>query len=196
MSPVWMINDGAGSRALIRAMACSKVPSASLLASPLKPMCVSLICTKLKPRAGSAAEAGLKARDERTPPVTVQTSPVPAQAMHCRNPRRSTPSPPEPSGLSASRAEVESSFMASSCRLVRVWSLHDDLAGHQGMERAEVLIDPGLRERIRIGLVGLQTRRPESLCRRDHGVDVLVAIQPGDGRAGRHGERRAAELVL
>src|SRR5207302_570828 len=86
------VPKAAGPRALIRAMACSKVPSASLLASPLNPMCVSLICTKLKSRAGSAAEAGLKARDERMPPAAVQTRPVPAQAMHCRKPRRSMPS--------------------------------------------------------------------------------------------------------
>src|SRR5262249_41851851 len=70
----------------------------------VRPMCVSLICTKLKSRAGSAAEAGLKARDDRTPPVTVQTRPVPAHAMHCRKPRRSTPSVPETSGPSASPA--------------------------------------------------------------------------------------------
>src|SRR6266436_3039587 len=64
------------------------------------------------------------------------------------------------------------------------------------MERAEVLVDPGLRERVRIGLVGLQTGRFEGQCRRDHRMEILVPVQPGDGRSGRHGERWAAELVL
>src|SRR5260370_41880998 len=49
-----MMKAGADSIALMRAIACSNVPSASLLALPLKPMCVSLICTKLKLPAGSA----------------------------------------------------------------------------------------------------------------------------------------------
>src|SRR3954462_8709277 len=33
-----------------------------------------------------------KAFEPRTPPLTVQIIPVPAQAMHPKNPRRSTPS--------------------------------------------------------------------------------------------------------
>ena len=45
------------------------------------------------------------ARDERTPPPAVQTSPVPAQAMHLRNPRRSTPSCPRDLGRSCSSTE-------------------------------------------------------------------------------------------
>src|SRR3981189_3569073 len=33
-----------------------------------------------------------KAWELKTPPLTVQATPVPAHAMHCRNPRRSMPS--------------------------------------------------------------------------------------------------------
>jgi hypothetical protein len=94
MSPVWMRNAGFGSSALIRPMAASKVPSASGFAAPLKPMWVSLICTKLKlsPDCASAGP-GPNARERGTPPTTDQMRPVPVHAMHCRKPRRSTSCP-------------------------------------------------------------------------------------------------------
>src|SRR5437899_1746220 len=74
-----------------------------LFASPLKPTCVSLICTKVKlPAAASAAEASVISRDDITPPAAAQTTPVPAQAIHWRNPRRSNRSMPSSSLLVAS----------------------------------------------------------------------------------------------
>ena len=56
----------------------------------VKPMWLSLICTKLKspPISGAVAPSSF---DVSTPPLIVQSTPVPAHAMHLRNPRRSMP---------------------------------------------------------------------------------------------------------
>ena len=91
------MKSGAVGRALILAMACLRVPTTSVLAGLLKPMWLSLICTKLKSAArlsAAAALTGLKIFEASTPPLTVHNIPVPAQAMHFRKPRRSTPSCP------------------------------------------------------------------------------------------------------
>ena len=61
----------------------------------VKPMWLSLICTKLKSPTGlsaAAALAGLNIFEASTPPRMVHNIPVPAQAMHFKKPRRSTPS--------------------------------------------------------------------------------------------------------
>src|SRR6266568_1483434 len=63
--------------------------------APLNPMWLSLICTKLRsPRRSPTFRrmTSLRANDFRTPPWSTQRAPVPAQAMHFRKPRRSTPS--------------------------------------------------------------------------------------------------------
>src|SRR6266851_4553930 len=64
------------------------VATGSGLASLLKPMCVSLICTKVKSVVIGAAIASLMRSGRGTPPTTVQTIPVPAHAMHLSTPRR------------------------------------------------------------------------------------------------------------
>src|SRR5436305_1217108 len=62
-------------------MTCWSVAVASALAWPLKPTCVSLICTKLNAPAGaSAAAAGVTTRDDSTPPAAVHTTAAPVQA--------------------------------------------------------------------------------------------------------------------
>src|SRR5882762_8986350 len=91
------MKDGVLGSALIFATASRKVAATSLFASLLKPMWLSLIWTKLRsapaPKAfGAASETRLRVCDLRIPPVMVQRTPVPAQAMHLRKPRRSTPS--------------------------------------------------------------------------------------------------------
>src|SRR5437016_3958192 len=89
------MKDGVLGSVLIFATASRKVAATSLFASLLKPMWLSLIWTKLRsaPAARAAAsEARLRVCDLRIPPVMVQRIPVPAQAMHLRKPRRSTPS--------------------------------------------------------------------------------------------------------
>jgi RNA polymerase sigma-70 factor (ECF subfamily) len=89
-SPVWMMKSGAcGSALILSTVACS-VPTTSGFAGLLKPIWLSLICTKVISPLGSPVCPGLpNARELSRPPPTVQTTPVPAQAMHSRNPRRS-----------------------------------------------------------------------------------------------------------
>src|SRR5580692_9584323 len=59
----------------------------------LNPMWLSLICTKVISPLDSPAWAGFpNAREVRTPLPRVHTMPVPAQAMHSRNPLRLIPS--------------------------------------------------------------------------------------------------------
>src|SRR5262249_41902742 len=56
-------------------------------------MWLSLIWIKVKSPLPAARVWFPKARDDKIPLLTVQASPVPAQAIHSRNPRRSIPSP-------------------------------------------------------------------------------------------------------
>src|SRR5260370_1307575 len=62
----------------------------------LTPMWLSLICTTLSSPAAAApapkSESRLKLYDFNTPPCITHSAPVPAHAMHFRNPRRSIPS--------------------------------------------------------------------------------------------------------
>src|SRR5258707_132699 len=90
-SPVCSSIEGLVGNLAIRSSAACKVALGSGLASLLKPMWLSLIWTKVKslPLAISAALAAPPRPSARgTPPLTVQTMPVPAQAMHFSNPRR------------------------------------------------------------------------------------------------------------
>ena len=83
--------------ALMRAIVSRNVAATSWFAGFLNPMWLSLICTKFSVPAG-AASAGApgvvcpSARDVSTPPLRDQSTPVPAQAMHFKKPRRSMPS--------------------------------------------------------------------------------------------------------
>src|SRR5262252_18070 len=95
MSPVWSMNSGAAGSALILSTAALSVPTTSGLAGLLKPMWLSLICTKLSSPLASRSpisEDRLRLYDFRTPPWITHRAPVPAQAMHLRKPRRSMPS--------------------------------------------------------------------------------------------------------
>src|SRR4029078_5259530 len=60
----------------------------------LNPIWLSLICTKLSSLAESGPNFGILLRlyDFRPRPCRTKTAPVPAHAMHFKNPRRSTPS--------------------------------------------------------------------------------------------------------
>ena len=94
MSPVWIMNEGFAGIALILSMASSSVPSALGLAGLSKPTWLSLIWRKVMPGAARAACAESMMPSERgTPPVMVQSTPVPAQVMHSSTLRRLTPSP-------------------------------------------------------------------------------------------------------
>src|SRR5438552_18974836 len=79
--------------ALILLIAVCRVAVTSGLAGLLKPMWLSVICTKLKPPPLQASLPLLLviARETGMPPLNVQNSPVLAHAMHFRQPRPSTP---------------------------------------------------------------------------------------------------------
>jgi hypothetical protein len=91
MSPVWMMKAGLAGAAVTCATASLSVPTTSGLAALSNPIWESLSWAKVSPSA-SAASACPISRARGTPPATVQTSPVPAQAMQRRKPRRSIPS--------------------------------------------------------------------------------------------------------
>ena len=95
MSPVCSRNSGLDFSALILSTAAFNVPTTSVFAGLLKPMWLSLICAKLSWPfifAGSSWDQWLRLKVSRIPPFITQKVPVPAQAMHFRNPRRSIPS--------------------------------------------------------------------------------------------------------
>jgi len=92
MSPVCSMNSGATGKALILVTAACSVETTSGFAGLLKPMWLSLIWTKLNSPAACWCEASLRLYDLSTPPWSTHRAPVPAQAMHFRNPRRSIPS--------------------------------------------------------------------------------------------------------
>jgi len=119
ISPVWSRRSGGAGSALILSRAIFSVPVTSWLAALLKPMWLSLICTKLKAEPDFEWSVpplplvAAKSLDVGTPPAMVQSSPVPAQAIQLRKFRRSIPSP------AAGLDEVDSAGSAdSSCGLV------------------------------------------------------------------------------
>src|SRR2546427_4778636 len=86
------MNSGGADSALILSTAAFSVPATSGFAGLLKPMWLSLICTKLNSPSDSfelISGSRLRLYDFSTPPLITQRAPVPAQAMHFRNPRRS-----------------------------------------------------------------------------------------------------------
>src|SRR6266446_8505714 len=95
MPPEFMLHTGGLLRPLIFSTADLSVPATSGLAGLLNPIWLSLICTKLSSPAISRAlisPSRLRLYDFRIPPSITQSAPVPAHAMHFRNPRLSTPS--------------------------------------------------------------------------------------------------------
>src|SRR5215469_10249431 len=88
------MKSGVLGKVLILSIATCKVAVTSGFAGLSKPMWLSLIWTKVKsaPIAPSFFVLLANTRDRGTPPLRVHTRPVPAHAMHLRNPRRSTPS--------------------------------------------------------------------------------------------------------
>ena len=92
MSPVWMMSAGCSLIAFTRSMLCPSVPLTSGLASLLKPMWVSLICTNsgLPARVRTAGFAAATARSigVNTPPAIANSVPAPPKAMHLRALRR------------------------------------------------------------------------------------------------------------
>src|SRR4051794_37706568 len=100
------------------AIASVSVPGVSALGGFLKPIWLSLICTKLRlrPAAGVAASAGLIRRERGTPPATVQSTPAPAHTMHSSTPRRLLVCWPSSAGSGAARWSRSSVMVGSVCR--------------------------------------------------------------------------------
>ncbi|MGY4594060.1 hypothetical protein ACVWXL_001806 [Bradyrhizobium sp. GM22.5] len=96
MSPVWIMKDGLTGIALILLTASSSVPSALGLAGLSKPTWLSLIWRKVIPGAAAVAACAesMMPSERGTPPVMVQSTPVPAQVMHSNTLRRLKPSSP------------------------------------------------------------------------------------------------------
>src|SRR5215510_8633853 len=113
------------------------------------------------PVAVSAASAG-NTRDDRIPPVAVQTRPVPAHAMHSRNPRRFTRS------------------MWSSSSVL----FDDDGPLHEIVQGTGVGVHTRDGETVGVLVIEIETSGLEGLRVRRHGVGLLVMVDPPDGGAG------------
>lgn len=77
-------------------------------------------------------------------------------------------------------------------------SLNDDLTGHFRMDRAEVAVSAGFREREGEFLVGVEDFRFEcfGIIRAHNGVRSVVAIYPGHRGSGGNGSRRWTEAEI
>src|SRR5262249_35618574 len=87
-SPVWTTNAGGLGNLAMVSPAAGSVVLGSGFASLLNPIWLSLICTKEKLPLSAAIASPPSCRLFGTPPTTVHTRPVPAQAMHCSTRRR------------------------------------------------------------------------------------------------------------
>src|SRR6267154_231838 len=88
-----MMKDGLIGIAFTLATASRSVPSASGFAGLLKPMWLSLICRNVNPVGSAASASPINPTEWGTPPLTVQSTPVPAQTMHSSTSRRPNPCP-------------------------------------------------------------------------------------------------------
>src|SRR5215510_13643639 len=123
------------------------------------------------PVAVSAASAG-NTRDDRIPPVAVQTRPVPAHAMHSRNPRRFTRS------------------MWSSSSVL----FDDDGPLHEIAQGTGVGVHTRDGETVGVLVIEIETSGLEGLRVRRHGVGLLVMVDPPDGGTG--SDRELGRRVL
>src|SRR5450432_682276 len=76
-------------------------------------------------------------------------------------------------------------------------SLHYNVAGHPGVDGAEIGVCPRFAEGEGEFLVGIQDLRLEALITARHVMYHLVSIGPADGRSRRNrdGRRRKSEVV-
>src|SRR5882672_12124770 len=88
-----MMKDGLIGIAFTLATASRSVPSASGFAALSKPMWLSLICRKVNPVDSAATASPIIPTEWGTPPLTAQSTPVPAQTMHSSTSRRPNPCP-------------------------------------------------------------------------------------------------------
>src|SRR6266849_2771260 len=88
-----MMKDGLIGIAFTLATASRSVPSASGFAGLLKPIWLSLICRNVNPVGSAASASPINPTEWGTPPLTVHSTPVPAQTMHSSTSRRPNPCP-------------------------------------------------------------------------------------------------------
>src|SRR6266403_6276546 len=88
-----MMKDGLIGIAFTLATASRNVPSASGFAALSKPMWLSLICRNVNPVDWAARASPINPTEWGTPPLTAQSTPVPAQTMHSSTSRRPNPCP-------------------------------------------------------------------------------------------------------
>src|ERR1700737_1815568 len=88
-----MMKDGLIGIAFTLATASRSVPSASGFAALSKPMWLSLICRNVNPVGSAATASPISPPEWGTPPLTAQSTPVPAQTMHSSTSRRPNPRP-------------------------------------------------------------------------------------------------------
>src|SRR6266478_375007 len=88
-----MMKDGLIGIAFTLATASRNVPSASGFAALSKPMWLSLICRNVNPVDWAASASPINPTEWGTPPLTAQSTPVPAQTMHSSTSRRPNPCP-------------------------------------------------------------------------------------------------------
>src|ERR1700687_2463274 len=88
-----MMKDGLIGIAFPLATASRNVPSASGFAALSKPMWLSLICRNVNPVDSAASASPIIPTEWGTPPLTAQSTPVPAQTMHSSTSRRPNPCP-------------------------------------------------------------------------------------------------------
>jgi len=95
ISPVWIMKAGLAGRSLTFAIASFKVPSASGLAGLLNPTWLSGNLQEAEARGHFFGRLRRTRAEElrgfRHAPLSVQMTPVPAQIIHSRAPRRSIP---------------------------------------------------------------------------------------------------------
>src|SRR5712691_1109905 len=88
-----MMKEGLIGIAFTLATASRNVPSASGFAALSKPMWLSLICRNVNPVGSAATASPINPTEWGTPPLTAQSTPVPAQTMHSSTSRRPNPCP-------------------------------------------------------------------------------------------------------
>src|SRR6266446_1317779 len=88
-----MMKDGLIGIAFTLATASRSVPSASGFAALSKPIWLSLICRNVNPVGSAARASPIIPTEWGTPPLTAQSTPVPAQTMHSSTSRRPNPCP-------------------------------------------------------------------------------------------------------
>src|ERR1700676_1246347 len=88
-----MMKDGLIGIAFTLATASRSVPSASGFAALSKPMWLSLICRNVNAVDSAATASPINPTEWGTPPLTAQSTPVPAQTMHSSTSRRPNPCP-------------------------------------------------------------------------------------------------------